>query len=178
MKNLRLARYLRILPVLFLIFLAACGKNTYDTKSVFRMGEKMQVGPFIYNVLEAKWVPQLGEMFNQRVPEQRFLLVHLTVTNSGGQEAAIPLLTIEDRQGNSFGEVQNGQGVDRWLGLLRNVGPAQTEEGWILFDAAPNSYSLRCTGGGDLENEQSLLIELPYNMDSANETMPASLPEK
>lgn len=174
MKGSRPMSHGKALLLTAVLVLGSCGTKNQNTKHAFQMGEKMQVGPFIYNVLETKWVPQLGDMFSQRIPTQRFLLVHLTVTNSGGKEAAIPLLKVENRQGQEFQEDQNGQGVDGWLGLLRNLAPAATEEGWILFDVPPNSYSLRCSAGGDLENEQSLLIELPYNMDSAHETMPAT----
>ncbi len=174
MKSSRPMSHGKALLLASVLILGSCGAKGPEKQHAFQMGEKMQVGPFIYNVLETKWVPQLGDMFTQRVPAQRFLLVRLTVTNAGGKEEAIPLLKVENRQGQDFQEDQNGQGVDGWLGILRNLAPAATEEGWILFDVPPNSYSLRCSGGGDIENEQSLLIELPFNMDSMHDAMPAT----
>lgn len=133
----------------------------------------MQVGPLIYSAIESKWVPQLGDILHLRVPKQRFLMVKLTVTNSGGQEAAVPFLTLEDGKGNKYDEEQNGEGVDGWLGFLRSVSPAQTEEGWIVFDVPPNSYNLRVSANAGTD-EQSLLIEIPFSIDSMNDAMPTA----
>lgn len=167
--------FLKAVLLSTILIFAGCGDKKQGQSDSFRMGEKMQVGPFVYNVLETKWVPQLGDMFNQRIPEQRFLLVHLIVTNSGDQEAALPLLRIKNAQGGEFQELQNGEGVDGWFGFLRTLSPTETQEGWILFDAPPNSYKLECTSGGeDLEAEQIVLVDLPFNLDSNNDAMPAT----
>lgn len=140
------------------------------------MGEKMQVGPLIYSAMETQWKAQLGDMRNMRVPKQRFLLIKMTVTNSGGKEVSVPFLTIEDSQGNVIMEEQSGEGVPGWFGFLRTIQPAQTEEGWILFDATPNSYNLRVAAETANGDEQSLLIEIPLSVDSLNDGGPKPTP--
>lgn len=140
------------------------------------MGERMQVGPLIYNILETKWVAQMGDMLHQRVPKQRFLLIKVSVTNSGGKETSVPFLTLENSKGESFPEEQSGEGVDNWLGFLRNIQPAQTEEGWILFDVLPNSYSLRVAAETPDGDEQTLLISIPFNIDSLTDGLPRATP--
>ena len=55
--------------------------------NVYRLGEKVQVGPLIYNVVEANWRrPNFGRRFVARAGH-RFLVIHLTVTNSGAEES-------------------------------------------------------------------------------------------
>ncbi len=154
-----------------LTLLSGCG-SSQQSKVTFRMGERMRVGPFTYNVLESQWKAQLGELLSQRVPEQRFLLIRLSVTNSGGKEEHIPLLSVENSAGQSFQELQDGTGVNGWLGLIRTIQPAQTEEGWIAFDVAPNTYNLRVTGTGGGDEEQSLLIRIPFSIDAMSDGLP------
>ena len=156
--------------------LAGCGSRARQTESTYRMGERMRVGNLIFTVLESQWRTSLGEMFSQRLPQQRFLLLRLTITNSGGQEISVPLLNLVDSRGNEFPELQNGEGVNGWLGLFRTIAPAQTADGWILFDVNPNSYSLRVTDASSPENEQSLLISIPLNLDSMGDAGSAILP--
>ncbi len=49
----------------------------------------------------------------------------------------------------NFLESEDGEGLDNWFGLLRNIEPAQTQQGIILFDVALTSYRLRITDGGE-----------------------------
>src|SRR6185437_14796096 len=57
-----------------------------------QMGERVTVGPLTYNVIESSWRSQLGDGFKIRVPDQRFLVVTVSVVNVAGQEVSIPLL--------------------------------------------------------------------------------------
>jgi hypothetical protein len=171
MIRARLSPIFLTLLVLTPFLFSSCG-NTVQSRAVFRMGEKMQVGPLIYNVMETKWTPQLGDILHSRVPKQRYLLIRMSVTNAGGKEAAVPFLTLEDNQGGTFQEEQSGEGVDGWLGFLRSIRPAETETGWIVFDVAPNSYNLRISANTDGGEEQSLLIQIPFSIDSMNDAMP------
>lgn len=99
-----------------------------------------------------------------RLPERNFLLVHLSVTNSGGQKASIPFFSVENSRGEHFPESENGQGVDNWLGVLRELKPAETEEGWIVFDVPHNSYRLQLLDNGDEGNERVAYVDLPLRL--------------
>ncbi len=158
------------------ILLSSCGRNTAQSRAAFRMGEQMQVGSLIYNVLETKWVSQLGDLLRQRVPKQRFLLIRVSITNSGGKEASVPFLSLEDTKGQSYPEEQSGEGVDEWMGFLRTIQPAQTENGWLVFDVAPGSYNLRVSGETSSGDEQSLLIHIPLSVDNMNDVLPKAAP--
>lgn len=154
-----------------------CGERRSNQSQMrFRMGEPLLVQPFTYTVLETRWRPQLGEGISLQVPQHQFLLIRVSITNSGGKPAAAPLMTITDRSGNVFQEHQNGTGADNWLGLIRNVPPAQTEEGWLIFDAPPNNYVLRCFGDVIDDTEQVGMISIPLNLESMNETPALDLP--
>lgn len=100
-----------------------------------------------------------------RLPERNFLLVHLSVTNGGGQTASIQFLSVENSRGDHFPESENGQGVDNWLGVLREVKPAETEEGWIVFDVPQNTYRLQIVDHGDAANERVAYVELPLRLE-------------
>jgi len=130
------------------------------------MGERVQVGPLIYNVLHAEWSTQLGEGSEARMPKNRFLIVQLTVTNSGGGETSIPPVTLEDGRGGAYPEELNGTGVTNWLGLLRKLTPAQTEQGRIVFDAPSGAYRLRVTDDNpELGREKVALIDIPLHLE-------------
>jgi len=125
------------------------------------MGELATVGPVIYNVLETEWRAGIGEAISQTIPENRFLLIRMSITNSGDRDVAIPLLTLEDQDGNTYLEESSVENVSDWLGLLRIVRPAATLQGRAVFDVPVGDYMLRVTDGGELENERTALVEIP-----------------
>jgi hypothetical protein len=131
----------------------------------FKLGERVNVGSLTYNVIETSWTSQLGSVPMARLPERNFLLVHLSVTNGGGQSVSIPFLVVENAAGERFQESENGQGVDGWLGMFRDVKPAETEQGWILFDVPTNSYRLLLVDGGEAGTEHSAFVALPFHLD-------------
>lgn len=144
------------------------------------MGERVTVGPLTYNVVETAWRSQLGDVLRIRVPEQRFLLITISVTNGGGKEISVPLLTLENQSGKDFRETDQGEGVDNWFGLLRDLRPAETQQGRILFDVPLTSYRLRLTDGGDSGVEKYAWVEIPLRIDTdSGVTLPApGNPEK
>jgi len=146
---------------------------------VHEMGELTTVGPVIYNVLETEWRTQLGDPVEPMIPERRFLIVRLTVNNSGNQQAAIPLLNVVDSEGDSHLEVSEVKGVRNWLGLLRILEPAAAVQGRIVFDVEPSDYMLRVTDGGNLEDERTALVSLPLSLDTpgVEVAIPGSTPE-
>ena len=51
------------------------------------------------------------------MPQQRFFLVRVAITNSGGQPVVAPNLSVVDDKGNSYEELSDGQGVPQWIGF-------------------------------------------------------------
>jgi hypothetical protein len=155
----------RLAVLLPLVFgLAGCSQQN-STRIDYQMGEKITLGPLTYNIVQDAWKTQLGEGFKIRTPQQRFLLVSITATNGGGKQVALPLLTIENSQGQSFSESENAEGVPNPIGILRTVDPAQTLQGTLLFDVALASYKLRLTDGGEPGSEKTAYVEIPLHMD-------------
>ena len=143
--------------------LSSCRK-TRDASFIgtFRMGERVQIGPLVYQVLEAEWRNELGA--GGRAPKDRYLFVRLSVTNSGGSTIAAPALTIEGG-GKSYSEVtENTDKVDNWLGLLRNVAASQSEQGWIVFDAPMAAYKLVLVEG-EVGQEKIAHVDIPVQLE-------------
>jgi hypothetical protein len=133
----------------------------------FPMGERVHVGPLIYTVLETHWRSTLSDTATARAPKNRFLLVNMTVTNAGGDEISMPMLTMENPSGQSFPELTEGvDAVPQWYGaLIRRFKPAQTEPGTIVFDAPVGAYKLKVTDGGDFGNEKYAWIDMPVHIE-------------
>ncbi len=144
--------------------LAGCNRQN-SLRLDYQMGDRVPVGPLVYNVVETVWRSQLGDTFKPRTPQERFLLISVSVTNSGGQEVSLPMLMLEGGNGQSYRESENGEGVDNWFGLLRDVSPAQTQQGRILFDVPLSSYKLRLSDGGQGVTEKYVWVNVPLRMD-------------
>jgi hypothetical protein len=150
-----------------LVAFGLTGCSQRQARINYPMGEKVPIGPLTYTVVETEWKTQLGDgVLKIRPPQQRFQLVTLSVTNGGGKDVALPLFSLEDNSGKLFTESENGDSVDNWFGLLRNIAPAQTQQGRLLFDVQLGSYKLRVTDGGDPGTEKYAYIEIPLKMDS------------
>lgn len=144
--------------------LAGCSHS--DPKpSEWSMGEKVTLGPLTYTVIDSSWHSQLGDAFSIRPAQQRFLILTLSVTNGGGSDVSIPLLSLENSDGRDFLESDNGEHVNNWLGLLRNLSPAQTQQGRILFDVPLTSYKLRLTDGAGPGEEKYGWVSIPLRVD-------------
>jgi Domain of unknown function (DUF4352) len=153
------------LPVLAALLLSGC-KPQSPPKSVYPMGERAIDGPIVYNVVQTVWKTELGDVLNTRTPQNRFLLITLSATNSGGQEVALPFFTLEGPGGKEIKELENGDGVENWFGLLRTLKPAETHQGVLLFDAPLTSYRLRLTDGGEPGSEKYVWVEIPLRIDT------------
>lgn len=162
-----------IAAAFILLSLSACNK-TKPRGTVYRMGDRVQTGSLIYNVLETEWKSELGESPSIRVPKNRFLIIRLTVTNSGGRAASIPSLILEDSSGRTYPEENNGEGVNGWLGIIRRVDPAQTDDGRVVFDVAPGAYRLRVSDDVDVTQteEKYSLVDIPLNLETGNPVVP------
>lgn len=130
----------------------------------YAMGERAQAGALIYTVTEAEWLDRLGEEPNVRIPANKFLAIQVSVTNSGASTSAIPLLSLTDARGQRYQEQTNGEGLTDWLGFLRQLKPADTERGRVLFDVPPASYRLRVVNDAEPENERAALVDIPLQL--------------
>jgi hypothetical protein len=148
-----------LIPVLLL---AGCSSGPKkEPAKIYAAGEKAAVGSLIYSVVDTQFAPALGDDPNsQRTPQNRFVIVQISVSNSGTTEANIPLMTLIDDNGQQYPELADGTGVPRWMGVLRKVGSAQTEAGNVVFDAPSKHYRLRLTE--ELDDEISIDIPLSY----------------
>jgi hypothetical protein len=155
----------RIPLVLAILFLTNACRSNVATRSEFQMGENVSAGPLTYNVVEKVWRSQLGEMFQIRVPQHRFLVVTISATNGGGSEVSVPFLQLEGPNGQIYKELEDGAGVDNWFGILRTIAPAQTQQGRILFDVPLSSYKLRLSDGDAVSGRYSY-VHLPLQIDA------------
>jgi len=130
------------------------------------MGDRVPVGQMTYSVVESEWKTQLGESFKVRSPENRFLLIRISVTNGTGTDASIPLFTLEASNGQTYRELSNGEGVVNWFGLLRTISPGQTQQGAILFDVPLTSFKLRVPDIADPGLERYVTVQIPLRLDS------------
>ncbi len=135
----------------------------------YNLGDKVPLGPLVYNVVEVEWKSQLGEFPSLRMPDRSFLVIRLEVTNGGGETLMIPQAKLENSNGETFPELTDGAGLPNWLDMLRNLKPAGTERGEMLFDVPANSYRLRLTEGGDPERARAAYVKIPLSFDGASD---------
>ena len=149
------------------LLLAACSSAPpAHLSSTFAAGEKAPVDKLTYGVVDTQFLTRLGEEPNFRTPQNRFCVVQVTVSNAGNQDAIIPAMTLVDDSGKTYDELTDGGGVARWLGVIRRVGPNQTDVGEVVFDAPAAHYKLRLT---DETSANEVYIDLPLSF--ANEQL-------
>jgi hypothetical protein len=146
---------MRVFPALMAVCLSfSCFSCRDQVRSgevgIFKMGERAQIGPLIYSVLDTQWSIGIGEGPMARIPSNRFLMVNVSVVNSGGKEdATVPTFTLIDEAGKGYPELDNGEGVKDWMGFIRKIRPAESAQGLILFDVPQKAFKLRVADDGD-----------------------------
>lgn len=149
---------------------AGCGTRATETDTkMYKMGERVQVGPLIYTVLDTEWLDSLGEAPQVRMPQHRYMAVRLSVTNSGPATSGIPAVTLVDAGGTSYTELNDGRGLGDWLGYLRTIKPAETIHGRVLFDVPAASYRLNLTDDADPEEAKVATVDVPLDLRRAEE---------
>jgi len=154
-----------------LVLLAGCQQQK-RTNLNYEMGERIEIGPFTFVVVESSWRSELGEGFQVRAAKNRFLILTLAVTNGGGSETSVPMLSVEGSNGQAYQELSDGTGLANWLGVLRTVKPAETLQGRIIFDVPLSAFRLRLPDGGESGYEKFAWVNVPLSM-SAGEVQSA-----
>jgi uncharacterized protein DUF4352 len=150
------------------ILFSGCGEQTFPVRT-YPMGEKVMIGHLSYTVFETQWLTQLGDQAAPRIPQNRFFLVRASIVNGGGSEVISPNLTVEDDQGHVYQELSNGDGVPQWIGYLRQIKPADSAQGNLVFDAPPGHYKLRVL---DEDSNHAALIEIPLTFNAETPELP------
>jgi hypothetical protein len=107
-------------------------------------------------------LPQLGDGPDARLPQNRFLLVRISVTSSAGAETYVPNLTLEDDAGGTCSESSNGEEVPHWIGYLRSIKPADTLQGDVVFDCVPKHYRLKLVNEGG----RGAYVDIPLSFET------------
>jgi len=165
--NIRLRLRVAALCILFTLTIAgpACKHPGPASARVFRTGEQAQIGQLVFTVLDAEWKSQIEDAMAPRYPAHRFLVVGLTITNSGATETTLPHLVLQDAKGKTYPEVAEAAGVPDWLGLLRPIRPVETVQGRIVFDVPLGAYQLRVTDDPAHAGEKYALVEIPLRIE-------------
>ena len=154
------------LLALNLFLISGCSQDGRQTK-VYQAGEKATSGGLTYAVIDTQIHTRLGDdPQNPRIPQNRFYTVQIAVSSGNNTEVPIPGMTLVDDSGKSYPELGDGTGVQHWLGVLRKVAPAQTERGYVVFDAPAAHYKLKVSDDLDADD---VFIDLPLNF--VNEQM-------
>jgi hypothetical protein len=143
------------------LFLPACSTSKTNMVS-FPIGEKVLVGKLSYQVVDAQWQTEVAGL--KQPPKNRILQLHLMVTNSGAAEVFVPLLRVIDATGKEIGELSEIEGNPRWLGMIRRMQPALTEEGFLFFDVPVGAYKLEVVDNSVADSEKAALIEIPASL--------------
>ena len=148
---------------------SGCAPARVPEARFHRMGERVTVGSFVYNVFDDQWRTELGEGSDARIPKDRFFLVHMSVLNGGSAEFLVPTLTLVDDSGQSYAELSNGDQVPSWLGFLCRVKPAETLQGDVVFDVPPRHYRLRVGDENDQKHEE---VDIPLSFSDQAPEIP------
>jgi hypothetical protein len=141
----------------------ACSpKEQEPMPSIYQMGERVPLGHLIYTVFERQWMTQIGTGMDARIPQNRFYLIRISAVNSGGSPAILPTISLVDDAGGSFSEIENGDGITDFIGALRQIGPAETAQGNLVFDVPPKHYKLKLT---DEDARQVALVDIPLSFE-------------
>jgi hypothetical protein len=144
-----------------LIAVAGCSSATRAPEpKIYGAGEKVTVDHLTYSVIDTQIEPRLGDEANPRIPQNRFYLVQVTVSNGGSSGTTIPSLTLVDDSGKQYQELSDGTDVQQWLGVVRKVDAGQTERGYVVFDAPTGHYKLKL---GDDSSDSDVYADLPLS---------------
>lgn len=161
--------YLRILIVIMVTVMAGCSSEGVGSKAAsgktYLMGAPAVAGPLTYTVMHSSWADNIDTADGVATAKQSFLVLELSITNGGPEDAAVPLLFVVDEKGKETMEEQKMNGSQSWMGLMRVIKPLETLPGKIVFDVPMANYKLKVTSGGDPEKEVEAFVEVPLRLD-------------
>jgi hypothetical protein len=166
-----------LLILCFSLLVSGCSTFSKKESAVLPAGEKASVGPLVYSVIDTAVAAQLGDdPTTARNPKDRFYVMTISVSNSASEDLPIPGLTLVSDTGQEYNEVADGTDVPNWLGVVRRIGGAQTEQGNIVFDAPAQHYRLRLTDETD-EKQLSIDVPLTFVHEELNGVPPEATPQ-
>src|SRR5450755_2237306 len=158
---MRLRSQLTVCGLLALVFAGCSSSNSPEKKAVtYSAGDKASVDKMTYSIVDTQIFPRLGDEANPRLPQHRFYVVDISVSNAGSADLAIPAMTLIDDAGKNYEELPDGSGVPHWLGVTRRVQSNQTEQGAVVFDAPAGHYKLRLTDDTDAND---VYVDIPLS---------------
>jgi hypothetical protein len=149
--------------------LSGCSQNKSALR-LYSMGERVELGHMIYTVFETQWLTQVGQGVDAKTPRNRFFLVRISAANSGSEELSVPAVTIVDDSGKSYQELSDGEGLPQWIGLLRQVKPAESLQGNVAFDAPAGHYKLLLSS--DESQERTAYVDIPLTFNAETPQAP------
>ena len=153
-----------------------CADHSVPVVRTYQMGDKVSIGSLLYTVLETQWLTQVGVPPDEKVPQHRFFLVRVSiVSRSGHDDVMVPNLSVEDDSGKSYSELSSDIGAPQWIGLLRQLHPADSMAGNLVFDCPPGHYKLRVL---DDAAENAALVDIPLTFTSETPDVPVAADPK
>jgi hypothetical protein len=158
------SRYFFILAALAgaALSLSCGGDPALPVAKVFAMGDRAEAGGITYVGLTAEYRTELPGAKDPL--KHRYLVVFLSVTNGSGHDVTLPHTRLIGADGTEIPEVTAIEGFPQWMGILRQVSPGGTEQGYVVFDVPVGAYKLQVSSGGDPEKEKIAQIEIPANV--------------
>lgn len=112
-------------------------------------GTPIEVGDFSYTINDVKWKDVLGEGSLIQHPDAAFLVVDITVVNTGRKAYYQESPQLVDSSGRTYSSTSNAfieEGSELWL---KEFNPQVQSRGRLVFDVPYGSYSLRLSGKED-----------------------------
>ena len=159
-------RHAGILILLLVTMMPSACRRAQDGSIIgtFHMGEKVHAGPMVYTVTEAQWKHQLGD--GGRTPVHRFLFLRVNMMNNSSVTVSVPAFVLQAPNGKRYEEVTEGlENVYNPLNMFRTLAAAQTEQGYVVFDAPVGAYKLVMSDAGEVGNERYAQVEIPVQLD-------------
>jgi hypothetical protein len=169
MRQLRSGLLLAVVAAASLLSSCADTEEKSFTVRTYNMGDRVTLGHIVYVVFETQWLTHIGEGAAARVPQHRFFLVRLSAVNSHGSDVIVPNFSIEDDNGATYPELSSGEGVPEYIGYLRSVRPAESQQGNALFDAPARHYKLRLA---DETGEKVAYVDIPLSFVAETPDIP------